>query len=98
MLKVGKCRRMGVKRDAAPQAEGSVHTKEEESGQFSEQAGRSREWDQALLGRGRVGSYKVFKFTLKVWIFILRAMKSHQKTSKQGDVILICEINILTTV
>lgn len=48
LLKVGKCGRMGVKRHEAPDTEGTVPTEEEESAQFSEQAGREQEWDQAL--------------------------------------------------
>lgn len=98
LLKVGKCGRMGVKRDKAPRAEGTVHIEEEESGPFSEQAGRSGEWDEDLLGKGRVWPCRVFKFTFRMWVFILRAMRSHPKTSKQGNGIVICEINILTTV
>lgn len=56
--------------------------------QFSEQAGRAGEWDEVLLGRGGVCSWRVLMFMLRVWIFILRAMRSHQKIFEQGAGVL----------
>lgn len=64
--------------------------------QFSEKAGRAGEWDDALLGRGGVWSCRVLKFMLRVWIFILRAIRSHQKIFKQGVGVVIFEMNTFT--
>lgn len=56
--------------------------------QSSEQAGRAGEWDEVLLGRGGVCSWSVLTFMLRFWIFILRAMRSHQKIFEQGAGVL----------